>query len=68
MAESQVIFRQTILKVVVSYLLVVCMLFLGASLVQAAEPGLPFIEDFSNTNLKDETKNNANWLHGEDEA
>ena len=29
--------------------------------VQAAEPGLPFTEDFSDSNLKDSSNTNANW-------
>ena len=29
--------------------------------VAASEPGLPFTEDFSDTNLRDDDQTNANW-------
>jgi hypothetical protein len=44
------------------------MALLTAGYLHAADPGLPFTEDFANTNLKDEIKTNATWLHGEEEV
>ncbi|MFC1493813.1 FG-GAP-like repeat-containing protein, partial [Thermodesulfobacteriota bacterium] len=36
-------------------------LFYSITVLNAAEPGLPFTEDFIDTNLQDSTKTNANW-------
>ncbi|MFC1495505.1 beta strand repeat-containing protein, partial [Thermodesulfobacteriota bacterium] len=36
-------------------------IFYPAGVSNAADPGLPFTEDFIDTNLKDSTKTNANW-------
>ena len=37
-------------------------------LLLAASPGLPFSEDFSDTNLMDASKTNATWSTAEQEA
>jgi hypothetical protein len=53
-----------LLRLCVSIFLV----FITAWYLHAAEPGLPFTEDFTNTNLKDEIKTNATWSLGEEEV
>ena len=50
------------------WFLSIFLVLLTAGYLQAAEPGLPFTEDFSDTNLKDETKTNANWSPEEQEV
>ena len=48
----------------------ICLLALifFSTYLHAAVPGLPFTEDFSNTNLKDETKTSATWSPEEQET
>ena len=44
------------------WFLSIFLVLLTAGYLHAAEPGLPFTEDFSDTNLKDGTKTNATWF------
>jgi len=55
-------------QILVQTTLIIGLLFLFAGSLYAATPGLPFIEDFGNTNLKDETETNATWEPGEQEV
>jgi hypothetical protein len=50
------------------WFLSIFLVLLTAGYLHAAEPGLPFTEDFSDTNLKDEIKTNANWSTAEQEV
>jgi hypothetical protein len=50
------------------WFLSIFLVLLTAGYLHAAEPGLTFTEDFSDTNLKDETKTNATWSPGEQEV
>ena len=46
-------------------LLILCMLIAAPLALQAATPGLPFVEDFSHDNLKDPAKSNVKWSPAE---
>jgi len=51
-----------------SLLFFISLWFLPVNFPHAAEPGLPFTEDFSDSNLKDPLKTNATWSTDEQEV